>query len=951
MKNLFSTDTTAPLNTPLSKSYKIGWISLVALAFGGLNQSLLLFSGLLTSQGTAGLVLLMLGIVVIWCALPGWIELVLMFPNRVGGIAACSAYVFGSYAPTLSCLVGVSYWVAWGSTCAFGVTYSTSALQIYFPNLPAIPFAMILLVAFTALNLTGIKWTAKVMIVSSSVALLLALLAAVLPVITGNVNWLQAIDFHLKSPFPGIFGGFTSIMAGFYLVAFSAPAIENALCFVRETRDPEKNVPKAAYVTAALSGLFYIILPVIWLGVLGPDKLNVDQAGLKTALVPVFLSSIFNAKAAQFAAVVFVLTNSWIYTATGLAGISRALAQIAADGYAPEIFSKVTKSGAPWVALMASFLLAFILTWYGVPNWLLAGTNLSYLLAICAPSVAVLLLRKTNPDDPRPYKASLLTIRLGLAGVIFWVMCTIFGFQQYGLQPVIGGIVFIYAALIFYIWRVALDQKKLGIYLEKKFFHSLHFKLTVAMLFVLSLDAIGYLIAISNIPNTNSSLVVILEDIFILVALLTLGVGLVMPSLIVKSVKDVSNAATQLVHGTLKDFSFAMKALGLGNLDEATIKVDITPVFVNSQDEIGEMANNFNIMQYEIKDAAIGLVNAREGLKVAREKILQHQQSLIELNTTLELRVRERTNDLELTNTILVSEIVERKEAQSREKILKDELIIAARQAGMAEISTSIIHNVGNVLTSINTSAGLLLDITRRHNYIEKLQGIANLIQEHSLTSNDFFTTDEKGKLIPSYLRALAKTIEKENVETTYELNNLRSNLQFVIEIIAKQQSIGQSSILLEEVSINEIVESALNMSNLSDVISIKKDIENLPFLYTDKSKLLQILMNLFLNAQDALLMSDHEIPNKQIFISIRKDKDGKHIEIIIRDNGVGIKAENISKIFSLGFTTKTSGHGFGLHASSISAIELGGSLLAESEGEGFGSTFILKLPYQVSKS
>ena len=383
--------------TPLIKEKnKIGWIGITALALGGANISVLLFGSLLMRQGTIGIALLTVGIIISWMALPGWIELVLMFPKKVGGIAACSAAVFGEYAPSLSCLIGVGYWIAWASGCAFGATFTAKALQVYFPNISITLLASVILVLFMLLNLLGIKWTARVFIVTFIVSITLALLAAIIPIIFNQVNWTNALNFQLKTPFPGRFGEFTSIMAGLYLIAFSAPAFENALCYVNETRNPERNVPIGAYLTAAIAGLYFICLPIIWLGVLGIDSLSKDQLA---AVLPTLFQPLFTSSSAKLAAVVFMVTNMCVFTGAGLAGISRTMAQLSLDGFVPEIFDRFNSRGAPFTALVASVGASLLMVWFGTPTWLLAGTNLAYLTCICMSSLAVWLMRRMSLID------------------------------------------------------------------------------------------------------------------------------------------------------------------------------------------------------------------------------------------------------------------------------------------------------------------------------------------------------------------------------------------------------------------------------------------------------------------------------------------------------------------------------------------------------------------------
>jgi signal transduction histidine kinase len=111
--------------------------------------------------------------------------------------------------------------------------------------------------------------------------------------------------------------------------------------------------------------------------------------------------------------------------------------------------------------------------------------------------------------------------------------------------------------------------------------------------------------------------------------------------------------------------------------------------------------------------------------------------------------------------------------------------------------------------------------------------------------------------------------------------------------------------------------------------------------------KLLHIIVNLIKNSIESVLAT-HDT-NK--IITVRTEKhDETHIAIQIIDNGVGVPEENLEKIFSFGFTTKKTGHGFGMHTSANFTTEVGGKLVAESLGVNQGATMTLILPVAPEK-
>src|SRR5882672_12820991 len=164
---------------------------------GGSNQSLFLIGALVVSQGSAAIPLLALGLVLSWFALPGWTELVLMWPQRVGGIAATCAEAFRPYSPVLANLTGVCYWWGWVPTCGLTALLSASAINQWFlPWFPVPALATIIVLFFTLVNLRGVHWVTRFAVPIATASATLALLSAVIPVLTGNVDWHQATTFH-----------------------------------------------------------------------------------------------------------------------------------------------------------------------------------------------------------------------------------------------------------------------------------------------------------------------------------------------------------------------------------------------------------------------------------------------------------------------------------------------------------------------------------------------------------------------------------------------------------------------------------------------------------------------------------------------------------------------------------------------------------------------------------
>ena len=630
----------------------IGWIGTTALAMGGANQSLFLIAalfvgqGAIPGQGSAAVPLLIFGLLLSWAAAPAWTELVLMWPNRVGGIAAACSEAFRPYSPVLSGLAGTCYWWGWVPTCGLTALLSAAAIQQwYLPGIPVEAVAIGLVAFFTAVNLCGIKWVVRLTVPIATVSASLAFLSSFVPIVSGEVDWKQATDFTLTSPFPGWFGDMTSVMAGLYLIGFAAPAFEAATCHVGETINPNRNVPRAMMASAAMAAIYFVVLPVVWLGILGPEPLGRDLASVLGPTFAPLLGSFGKA-----AAIWFIMLNMFHGTIQPLAGAARTLSQLSEDGLLPRFLALRSSTDCPWAATLLTASMAILFLVIGDPIWLIAAANFTYLIGVCLPNVATWLLRRDLPTAERPYRAPRGTVGLGLVASLAWLLAAILGFQQFGLPTVIVGLVMAYSGAALYSWRIIEDRRSEGLPLLAR---TLHLKLTGAMMAVLVLDGAGYFIAVSMISTEqHQALVAALEDIFVVVALLTISVGLILPGMIAHSVTEVSNAAKRLTSGTLRDFSNAMVALGRGELDSAHASVNVNPVRIHSRDELGEMAASFNVLQSEVKKAAVGLDDAREGLRAARAQLmasnadiayLAHHDSLTNLpnRRVLALRLNE----------------------------------------------------------------------------------------------------------------------------------------------------------------------------------------------------------------------------------------------------------------------------------------------------------------------
>lgn len=289
-------------------------------------------------------------------------------------------------------------------------------------------------------------------------------------------------------------------------------------------------------------------------------------------------------------------------------------------------------------------------------------------------------------------------------------------------------------------------------------------------------------------------------------------------------------------------------------------------------------------------------------------------------------------------------DITDRKRAEEELEKVHKELLETSRQAGMAEVATGILHNVGNVLNSVNVSVSLLRDIVRL-NTVEHLTRTTGLLREQRDEVGRFLASDPRGKNVPSFLIKLADQIGLERKEFIKELTSLTRNVEHIKEVVAMQQSYARISGTIEPLSPASVVDDALRMNEAGlsrHRAEVVREFESMPPIPMDKNKVLQILINLISNAKYAVSAS--LAPEKRVTVRVR-NVGGDRVQMQVEDTGVGISKENIARVFSAGFTTKKDGHGFGLHSSANAAKAMGGRLFVDSPGPGQGAVFTLELP------
>ncbi len=322
-----------------------------------------------------------------------------------------------------------------------------------------------------------------------------------------------------------------------------------------------------------------------------------------------------------------------------------------------------------------------------------------------------------------------------------------------------------------------------------------------------------------------------------------------------------------------------------------------------------------------------------------REAITKLEQS--------QFKVVAQNEQLEQANDALRQEVEERKRIQAEREDLNRKLLERSRSVGMADVASTVLHNVGNVLNSLNISVDVAMRALKRVP-VDDIAVIASLLQQHRHELVHYLSEDAQGKQIPAYLVMLAESVTQNQTLVERELIGLSRNVDHICHVVNRQVHLARPErMMCEPVRFRELMEQALaiyrpalDRRGCEIVERYDKDLEGL----CDRHQVLQILVNLVSNAQNAMDAVPNQSHRLTLHVGVAKDRPG-FVRFEIIDTGVGIAGDHLPRLFTQRFTTRSDGHGIGLHSAALAAKSLGGTLQAKSDGLGRGATFVLDLP------
>jgi len=292
------------------------------------------------------------------------------------------------------------------------------------------------------------------------------------------------------------------------------------------------------------------------------------------------------------------------------------------------------------------------------------------------------------------------------------------------------------------------------------------------------------------------------------------------------------------------------------------------------------------------------------------------------------------------------TDITRRKLAEQEVISLQREALVNAHAAGKAEFATTVLHNIGNVLNSVNVDSA---EIRRgvRAMRLDRLKLALEMITEHRDNLAAFFAS-EKGQKLETYLAKVIEAAARESELVAGHTEEIHKKIEIARDIIETQQSYAKGN-ELQKKNLVQLVDEALEIQHESIKkrgILLEKRYGVVRPVAVPSAKMIHLLINLVKNAVESLSQAPRE--NRTLTVSLREETDA--VAISITDNGIGIAPEHLPKMFTHGFTTKKHGHGFGLRYCAKTARELGGEITAVSEGKGKGACFTVTLPLEGSR-
>lgn len=307
-----------------------------------------------------------------------------------------------------------------------------------------------------------------------------------------------------------------------------------------------------------------------------------------------------------------------------------------------------------------------------------------------------------------------------------------------------------------------------------------------------------------------------------------------------------------------------------------------------------------------------------------------------------------RIRDDRAHHRVLASALSQRTESL---KATRQQLIEEAQKAGVGETVTGLLHNLGNILTSVIVSAEQMNAIADGSK-VSVLSRVADLMEEHSHDLASFVVRDPKGSKLPTFIDEATKLISSEQSLLSVESHGVEERIALLLKVIAMEGQYPSSFDSMERVDLKGLIQDSMQLYEYSlqkrgiQVAFLEEG--PVPVCRVNPYKTIHILTNLIQNASDAIVAQNRA--DGLIRITLQRYDDQFNM-VSVEDNGCGMSSDQLDSVFTYGFTTKFSGHGFGLYSCVVSMQEMGGEIRVASDGPGQGAVFTLLVPLQTEVS
>ena len=283
---------------------------------------------------------------------------------------------------------------------------------------------------------------------------------------------------------------------------------------------------------------------------------------------------------------------------------------------------------------------------------------------------------------------------------------------------------------------------------------------------------------------------------------------------------------------------------------------------------------------------------------------------------------------------------------------IEDVRRFGAFQAGIAEMSVSVLHNIGNAVTAITDDAEQILRAARDLGRVAEL-----LLADADRTSKLLPSPGDSPHNLPQVVarlltvqREIARTIQGDGIQE--RAARIERSVRHIADIVRIQQSAalpsgGSSSFSLQRLLDDALVMQGESLSRHEVTVTMNID-PKADEVTTYRNRLLQALINMIKNSYEAIRERQAEEPIAGHIVITSRAVSPERVELSIADNGIGIEQDRLQSIFRFGYSTKVRGSGFGLHSVANFVQEQGGHIEARSAGRNQGAELLIELPLRV---